>query len=56
MLLLFLSGVSQVFGDDQNWPQWRGPAGSGLTSTVGDDVLIRTDQVLWCFAEQTAEM
>ena len=26
---------SQVFADDHNWPQWRGPMGSGVTSAAG---------------------
>ncbi len=34
MVLCFASAASLSFGDNPNWPQWRGPAGSGATSTV----------------------
>ncbi len=35
MAICFLGAVSQAVGDDQNWPQWRGPVGTGVTSSVG---------------------
>ena len=35
MLLCLLSAVRPAFGDDQNWPQWRGPEGTGVTSSAG---------------------
>lgn len=33
LLLCTLGIVSPSFSDDQNWPQWRGPNGSGFIST-----------------------
>ncbi len=35
MAMCFLNAVWPAFGDDQNWPQWRGPEGTGVTSNVG---------------------
>ena len=32
-LSTFMS-LAPLFGQDQNWPQWRGPHGSGITSTT----------------------
>lgn len=32
-VLCLLSTVAPSVADDQNWPQWRGPAGSGVTTT-----------------------
>ncbi|GAA5507826.1 PQQ-binding-like beta-propeller repeat protein [Novipirellula caenicola] len=35
MALCFLNLVSISFAADSNWPQWRGPTGSGVTSADG---------------------
>ncbi len=34
IVLCFLSFVSLLHAADSNWPQWRGPAGSGITSAA----------------------
>ncbi|PAY15851.1 serine/threonine protein kinase [Rhodopirellula sp. SM50] len=33
-VICLLSTASQSVGDDRNWSQWRGPAGSGVTTTA----------------------
>ncbi|EMI18624.1 serine/threonine protein kinase related protein [Rhodopirellula maiorica SM1] len=35
LTLFLLSFGSPSFAAESNWPQWRGPAGSGITSTSG---------------------
>ena len=35
MVMCFVIAVSQAFCEDQYWPQWRGPVGTGVSSTVG---------------------
>jgi outer membrane protein assembly factor BamB len=35
IVMCLVIAVSQAIGEDQNWPQWRGPAGTGVSSTMG---------------------
>ena len=35
IVMCLVVAVSQAIGEDQNWPQWRGPAGTGVSSTMG---------------------
>lgn len=34
-LLIVMSLAISVRGQTSNWPQWRGPAGSGISTEVG---------------------